>query len=283
MSNKMKKPVPGQVYTAQFPNHYWFALVVLNVVENSYLVYTTSYYSKIPPEIEDPCLSQFYYGYDLHLKRPEPSIYWIDGKPGDNYKLIGEIDLKGKNEIKKSNWYSGIWKQFFPSDLMRDKQKESEIVYKQEPTVLEGNYSEELDEKTFWSLIDLIDMDQEDPMEALICHLEKLPVETIYAFEETLSHKLFLLDRPEHAGVDGESKECLSPDAFLYARCAVITEGQHYFDQVVKEAAEIDLEWDAEELLEVASEAYSRKTGETFEYVSRFDYETYSNTSAWEK
>ncbi|WP_445509595.1 DUF4240 domain-containing protein [Rossellomorea marisflavi] len=283
MSKKKNKPMPGQIYAAEFPNKYWCALGVLSVVGNSYLVYTTAYYDLVPPEIEDARLSHFYYSYDLYTNGLIPTIYWIDGKPGEGYKLIGEVNLKEKSDIKESNMYRGIWKSFLPIHLMKDKEKLAENVYKEEPTVLEADYFEELGEKTFWSLIDLIDTNQENPMEVLICHLEKMSIERIYAFEETLSHKLFLLDRPEHAGVDGESEEYLSPDAFLYARCAVITEGQHYFDQVVKEAAEIDLEWDAEELLEVASEAYSRKTEETFEYVSRFDYETYSNTSAWEK
>lgn len=50
----------------------------------------------------------------------------------------------------------------------------------------------------------------------------------------------------------------------------------------MKNATAINMEWDAEELLEVASEAYSKKTGELFDYASSYDYETFSNRLAWE-
>lgn len=117
-------------------------------------------------------------------------------------------------------------------------------------------------------------------MRALIKKLRESSVEVIYSFEETLSHKLYLLDTPEHAG---QSEDYLSPDAFLYARCAVVAKGRELYEDVIQNSLPIDLEGDAEELLEVSSEAYEEKTDESFDYVSTYDYETFSNESEWKK
>lgn len=114
----------------------------------------------------------------------------------------------------------------------------------------------------------------------LISKLSKQPEEVILGFEETLSYKLFLLDTPQHAYADNEN-EYLSPDLFLYARCAVVARGKKYYDMILNDPGRFDMELDFEELLEVAPEAFEKKTKEEFHCLTKYDYETYSNEQAW--
>jgi hypothetical protein len=280
LSKKKLAPKVGEVYAAVFPNEYWFALVILDedVTDKSYLVYTTAYYDLKPPSVEDPRLTEFFYSKDVYSDGKKPSIYWISGKPDESYHLIGEIDLQEKSDIKASAYHHGKWKSYIPRELLREK--DPSAISKITQTKPSKHQADELPDEMFWSLIELIDMRKKNPMRGLIEKLKESPVEIIYSFEETLSHKLFQLDTPEHAG---QSEEYLSPDVFLYARCAVVANGRDFYEMVLKNASPIDLEDDAEELLEVASEAYEKKTDEPFDYVSTYDYETYSNKSAWEK
>lgn len=285
MNKKKPIPKPGEVYAAKLPNEYWSALVVLHKIEKSYLVYATAYYELIPPTLEDTRLTQFHYREDIYSKDRKPAMYWLDGKPGADFHLIGSIDLKEKSEIKESNTYAGIWKNYLPSHIMWEKERDAGVFQEKIQSFEQADPEavvEELEDDVFWNLIDLIDWKKRNPMNPLINRLKKDTEEVIFAFEETLSHKLFLLDTPAHAGIPDQPETYLSVDAFLYARCAVVAKGRDCFNQTVKNATAINMEWDAEELLEVASEAYSKKTGEPFDYASSYDYETYSNKLAWE-
>ncbi|MCJ1908993.1 DUF4240 domain-containing protein [Planococcus ruber] len=285
MQKTNRAPKPGEVYIAKLPNGYWSALVVLHKIERSYLVYAAAYYELIPPALEDVCLTEFYYEKDLYSEGLKPSIYWLDGKPSGDFLLLGSIDLEEKSEIKESNIYAGIWKNYLPSHIMWEKEREAGVFQEKIQSFEQANSEAvvvELEDDVFWNLIDLIDWKKRHPMNPLISRLKKGTEEMIFAFEETLGHKLFLLDAPAHAGITDQPDTYLSVDAFLYARCAVVAKGKDCFNQTVKNAAAINMEWDAEELLEVASEAYSKKTGEPFDYASSYDYETYSNRLAWE-
>lgn len=64
--------------------------------------------------------------------------------------------------------------------------------------------------------------------------IKKDTEEVIFAFEEMLSHKLFLLDTPAHAGITDQPKAYLPVDVFLYPRCAVVAKGKDCFNQTVK-------------------------------------------------
>lgn len=279
MSKKIK-PKSGEVFAIKFPNEYWCALVILGTEDNSCLVYTTAYYDLKKPTIDHHSLKEFYYIKDIYSGDKVPSIYWLTGKPDNRYHLIGEIDLQDKIGIDSSVYNHGSWKTYIPRQLMMDRDPRMKILSK----VKDNNPSkikvEELSEDVFWSFIALIDMSKKNPMRALIKKLKDSSVEVIYSFEETLSHKLYLLDTLNHAG---QSEDYLSPDAFLYARCSVVAKGRDFYEDVVQNSLAIDLEGDAEELLEVSSEAYEKKTDDIFDYVSTYDYETFSNESGWKK
>lgn len=174
------------------------------------------------------------YRKDIYSEGRKPAMYWLDGKPGEDFHLIGSIDLKEKNKIKESNTYAGIWKNYLPSHIMWEKEREAGIFHEKIPTFEQadsGAVVAELEDDVFWNLIDLIDWKKRNPMNKLISRLKKDTEEMIFAFEETLSHKLFLLDTPAHAGIPNQPETYLSVDTFLYARCAVVAKGKDCFNQ----------------------------------------------------
>lgn len=72
-----------------------------------------------------------------------------------------------------------------------------------------------------------------------------------------------------------------SDDWFLYVRCVVVANGRDYYYEVMNnpKAMAKDLEFEA--LLYVAKEAYETKNDDEFDYVSEYDYETFSNEEKW--
>lgn len=279
MAKKIPKPKSGDVWATQFANGYWCALVVLESDRTSYVVYTSAYYDLEPPTIDDARLKEFYYEDDYYSDGKRESIYVISGKPDNSYHLVGEIDLEEKSEITESNWYFGIWKGFKPQGLMWEMDPSTKVFPKTVKSKAPEHHVDELPNDVFWEFIESIDLNKKNPMRALVKALKESSVETIYSFEETLSHKLYQLDTPEHAGL---SEDYLSPDVFLYARCAVIAQGRGFYETTLRDDSPIDLERDTEELLEVAGEAYEKKTRDFFDFVSTYDYETFSNKEAWQ-
>lgn len=194
-------------------------------------------------------------------------------------RFLGDLKWESESRItvkfRASSWQAVVEMASPLQEKNRlSKKRESERAPDPESS------GKEMLDPLFWRLIKLLDMDAEEPTERLVAYLAGRPEETIFSFEEALSYKLHLLDRPEHAG---KGKGYFSPDAFLYARCAVVARGKSYFEKVRRKGLAIDLEEDAEELLEVAGEAYEEKTGKAFEYTAAFDYETYENREAWEQ
>ena len=100
----------------------------------------------------------------------------------------------------------------------------------------------------------------------------------IYQFEDKLSEKLYLLYTRQHAL---NFRKPLSVDVFLYARCAVVANGEVAFEIGLNDPAQIPTDVDFEPLLYIASDAYLMKTGKQFEYVPTFSVETYSNKEGW--
>ncbi len=146
-----------------------------------------------------------------------------------------------------------------------------------------------LDDKSFWQVIDKIDWNEEDndeQIQPVIDFLAEQSIEYIQHFQETLAYKLYQLDTKEHAKNIGEcayvnDDEYFSVDSFLYARCCVVANGQELFEKVLKEPIQMPKDLDYEPLLYVADEAFAEKTGDDFDYTTKYDYETYSNIEGW--
>lgn len=145
-----------------------------------------------------------------------------------------------------------------------------------------------LSDEDFWKLIALLDWSQEGEDEAviepLVQALAAMPASFIYQFEDKLAEKLYQLDTAAHAQAyqkhEGNSVH-LSVDDFLYVRAGVVANGQSAFETILQTPEKMpDVSF--ETLLNVASEAYERKTDKPFDYIPVYNYETYSNHKGWQ-
>ena len=139
-----------------------------------------------------------------------------------------------------------------------------------------------LSETQFWQIITLIDWTKAhytDIIAPCVAALAKMPVANIYLFHDKLSEKLYRLDTKAHIAeyIAKDPDHFLSVDDFLYVRCAVVAEGQSYYQNVLKNPTEMPFEIAFEPLLSLASAAYKLKTGKIFDYFPVFNYETGSN------
>ncbi len=179
---------------------------------------------------------------------------------------------------------SDMTAQFF-KDLKSKIGKSAQVEIKLEETKHgEGLFSE----AQFWGIIDLLDWKKErrdDVLRPAASALSRMPVSAIYLFEDMLSEKLYGLDTRQHAKFYQQKQEdgSLSVDDFLYVRCAVIAEGKAFYENVLKNPAEMPGEIDFEHLLGLAGEAYKLKSGREFDYSPIFNYETKSNAEGWKK
>lgn len=142
----------------------------------------------------------------------------------------------------------------------------------------------------FWKAINMLDWDMEGDdekvTEPLINFLSEQPLGHIYRFSDILSEKLWQLDTYAHAKIfldDPEEEGILSVDDFLYTRCAVVANGQEYYEKTLQNPHLMPSDLTFEPILYIAMKAYEQKTGKNFSPVSAYNYETYSNKEGWQK
>lgn len=142
----------------------------------------------------------------------------------------------------------------------------------------------------FWKAINMLDWekegDDEKVTEPLIDFLSEQPIGHIYRFSDILSEKLWQLDTFAHAKIfldDPDEEGLLSVDDFLYTRCAVVANGQDYYEKILHNPNLMPPDLTFEPLLYIALKAYKRKTGKNFSPISAYNYETYSNKKGWQK
>ena len=142
----------------------------------------------------------------------------------------------------------------------------------------------------FWNAIGMLDWTKEGDdakvVEPVVAYLAQQPLSHVYRFSDILSEKLWQLDTRAHAQVfleDPEEEGYLSSDDFLYTRCAVVANGQEYYEKVLHNPGLMPTDLTFEPLLYIALTAYKQKTGKNFTGVSAFNYETYSNKKGWAK
>lgn len=103
----------------------------------------------------------------------------------------------------------------------------------------------------------------------------------IFQFEDMMAAKLRSLDTSAHAAAAYPAPRRLSADGFLYMRAAAVAKGRQYYEAVLRHPEKMDGSHSFEPLLSLAANAYTLKTGETFEYISPVDYETGLNEAGW--
>jgi len=148
-----------------------------------------------------------------------------------------------------------------------------------------------MDEATFWNLIDRFDWskdEDDDIIEPAVVALALLPDSQIAGFQQMLARTLYNLDGRAWARESGEQiwygePDRLSPDGFLYARCLVVANGREFYDAVRADPTTMPTDADFEAILELAADAYDRKTGLVWEELDETDvsYETFSNEAGW--
>ncbi len=145
-------------------------------------------------------------------------------------------------------------------------------------------------EAQFWGLITLLDWDHSDDddavVEPLVAALATGPVRQIFDFADILSQKLYALDGLKYAQHIGESSyktgRYFSGDAFLYVRCCVVANGQSFYEDILEHPERMPKDVDFEPLLYVAADAYERRTGRTWNFISAYNVETFANEAGWE-
>lgn len=147
-----------------------------------------------------------------------------------------------------------------------------------------------LADEEFWRLVAVLggqpEVQDDRPYERLTSVLSEEPVERIIDFAETLAFKLYQLDRQVLARAVPPGADQLTEDGFLYARCAVVVAGPAAFDAVLTDPAAFERfttveAAHADSILDVPSNAYQKVTGEEWDHVEEYDYETGSNEQWW--
>jgi hypothetical protein len=115
--------------------------------------------------------------------------------------------------------------------------------------------SAHVDQELFWQLIETSHGDADQLIELLLAHSK----EEIIAFHTLLDDALYQLDRKDiQAVTDG------SDDGFEYARLSIVSRGRHYFEAVLRNPHEAELDEDNEPFGTAAQKAYERKWQEPF-------------------
>lgn len=171
--------------------------------------------------------------------------------------------------------------EFIDNLKMRFPASDMEIV------IGESEQADAFTEADFWRVIERLDWQQEGDDEKVlrpaVAHLSAFPLSGIYRFADILAEKLWRLDTADHARGFMASDGYLSVDDFLYARCAVVANGQDAYNKVLNAPHQMPLDVTFEPLLHLASEAYRLKTGRDTLMVTAYSYETYSNKAGWGK
>ena len=159
----------------------------------------------------------------------------------------------------------------------------------QEVTIWFPQKSTALSEVEFWKIIDLLDWKKRKAstiMATAVKQLSTLSVGQIKAFDDVLSEKLYQLDGQQYAENTGQNaykgeEEPFSVDGFLYARCMAISQGKDRYEAILANPENMVKNDSFEPILSLASLAYHKKTGETYEHIPAFIYETFANTKGW--
>ena len=294
-----REAMVGDVFAVKQPDGRYGAIRIAKVQPKlgSYLIITTPYIGMELPAIDNSELSKVLLQNRFFYKNKR-ALTWIDEKPPESLKYIGHIPLNDEEKNIICNSFCEHWDTIGIEAYLEWRWKNDQdnfIMEVQEEQRIEGEqlhnkFKIKMDDDKFWSIISLLDMESKETdgmVEAAVHALAKMNVKEINEFEETLSLKLYLLDTKSHAKNMGEHSYIedhpshFSVDMFLYARCAVIAEGQRYFELTLRNPEKMIKNRTFEPLLTIASEAYAKKRGSKFEYIAGFSYETFSNSEGW--
>jgi hypothetical protein len=146
-----------------------------------------------------------------------------------------------------------------------------------------------MNDSTFWRLLDELDWSQQGNDDRVVAPvlraLTRLPLKEIVSFQQILARKLYALDGRAWAREIGSGwwggTNPVSVDAFLYARCAALTNGREQYEALLRDPKQMPRDLEFESLLYIAPKAWEAKAGEEWDLVTDVSYETYSNRAGW--
>ena len=156
------------------------------------------------------------------------------------------------------------------------------------------------DERFFWDIISSLNIthtigyegfelrDHDLVIPPLVTILSNLSDREIFTFHETLATLLFNIDCPELAYESAElaGRDWVSGSSFLYARTAVIANGEEHYNLVQRREVPINDDLWFEDILYAAMKAWGLKHGRDwldFPFFASVSYETGSNLELWEE
>ncbi|MGE6592912.1 DUF4240 domain-containing protein [Bacillus mycoides] len=297
---KNNKVSIGDVFAVTLSDGRFGAIRVLDHTDKSYLLATTPYIGNEIPSIDIKGLGEFLMQNRFFYEN-EIAMTWVDGEKPTEHVYVGNIPLKNNKKVK-CNIYSGNWSNFDGAEVLlewrweNDREQFQKEIEEEEKRLEEEFYYKPQIPKTmmtddaFWSILSLLNLDEKDEdsiVETAVSMLSKMYVKDIKQFEETLAYKLYLLDTKEHAENIGEhsynerTEDYFSSDVFLYSRCSVVAQGKAYYEECLKKPQNMPKDTSFEPLLFLADEAYTRRTGKEFEYMTGCNYESFSNVEGW--
>jgi len=155
------------------------------------------------------------------------------------------------------------------------------------------------DEVFFWNIISSLNIthtigyegfgqrDYNLVIPPLVAILSNLSDREIFTFYETLSTLLFNIDCPELAYESAElaGRDWVSGSSSLFARAAVVINGEEHYNQVLRREVPINDDLWFEAILYAAMEAWGLKHGRDwfeFPFFASVSFETGSNAELWE-
>ncbi|MEH6944479.1 DUF4240 domain-containing protein [Bacillus sp. JJ722] len=277
----------GDVFALNLPNGEFGAVRVLNKSDKAHLLATTPYMEPELPSIDNEILGEILVENRFYCNNSR-ALIWVDGSAPENFIYIGNIPLTKKEKKIHWNSFGEQWNDSCGVEAYLEWRWENDrdnFVKEIETggntaTINNSNNkktSQMMKDETFWSIISQLDFNAEcddDIIEPAIERLANLSIQDIKQFEEALAYKLYLLDTKKHAQMscNEQSPDYLSADLFLYIRCSVINKGKEFFEETLKNPSNMPNDEDFEPLLSIASEAYTRKTGNEFDYITEYDY-----------
>jgi hypothetical protein len=148
----------------------------------------------------------------------------------------------------------------------------------------DSSISNEALENLFWQVIDRLDWEAKEDAAIVapaVDYLSQQATDGIIGFADILSEKLYLLDQRRMAEQSIDDEEEFSTDLFLYARCAVVANGKTAYETVLADPTAFPKDTFFSALLNLPDLAWKHSTGETFDYLPQYIYETGFNPQGW--
>lgn len=153
----------------------------------------------------------------------------------------------------------------------------------------EASSSPKMTADQFWQSMALLDWTQGDSdaiLAPLKAHLSTRPLSELIDFQNHLAYFLYQLNGKAYA-THLAPDDAYRPDApfssdqFLYARAAVVANGQAVYERILAQPDQMIKAFTFEPILWVVPSLYKQRTGKPWEIELEYCYETYCNEGGW--